>query len=243
MRKDIRLIALDLDGTLFNSKSEVSEKNKDVLKKAIASGIQVIISTGRPFVGLPMDVVKELNIQYAITANGAAVYHIPDRKCIFSNCMEQAIIGEKLEEISKLPLHLDAFIDGNGYTQSSMQRVIDNLNIKTPMKKYIKNTRTAVDNIAAFVKNSPSPVQKITINFPPEEGGTMNTRKKAFEILSADSYFKLVSGGFNNLEVTRAGVSKAIGLKCICDALGIDIASSMACGDSENDLEDRKSVV
>lgn len=53
MNDKIQLIALDLDGTLYNANGQISDKNREVLKHAIDRGITVVISTGRPYVGSP----------------------------------------------------------------------------------------------------------------------------------------------------------------------------------------------
>lgn len=64
----MKLIALDLDGTLFNNKSQISRENIKAIKEATAAGINVVISTGRPFGGLPFEAIKDTGIRYAITA-------------------------------------------------------------------------------------------------------------------------------------------------------------------------------
>ncbi len=46
-KKDIKLIAIDLDGTLLNSKSQVSPRTEAALKEAIAAGAQIVIATGK----------------------------------------------------------------------------------------------------------------------------------------------------------------------------------------------------
>ena len=63
----MKLIALDLDGTLFNNQSQISEENIKAIKEATAAGINVVISTGRPFGGLPFEAIKGTGIRYAIT--------------------------------------------------------------------------------------------------------------------------------------------------------------------------------
>ena len=45
---DIKLLALDLDGTLFNSKKIVTRENKLALRAARDKGVKVVITTGRP---------------------------------------------------------------------------------------------------------------------------------------------------------------------------------------------------
>ena len=44
--KKIKMIGLDLDGTLLNSKKEVTDHTKSVLEEAIAQGIIVLVATG-----------------------------------------------------------------------------------------------------------------------------------------------------------------------------------------------------
>ena len=41
-----KAIALDLDGTLLNSKKEVSSKNKEIIKKAAKAGVKIILASG-----------------------------------------------------------------------------------------------------------------------------------------------------------------------------------------------------
>ena len=70
----VKLIALDLDGTLFNSQSQISAHNIDTIKKANEAGSTVVISTGRPYNGLPFEQLKGSGIRFAITTNGSAIY-------------------------------------------------------------------------------------------------------------------------------------------------------------------------
>lgn len=85
--KNIKLVALDLDGTLFNHESRISRRNLDTIKKATELGIAVVISTGRPLNGLPFDQIKGSGIRYAITANGSAIYEIETGKCLREEAM------------------------------------------------------------------------------------------------------------------------------------------------------------
>ena len=85
-----KIIALDLDGTLFSSSGEVTPYTKEQIRKAAGKGTAIVISTGRPFTGLPFDVAKELGIQYAITANGAAALRTKNA------CMKTALTQKRL---------------------------------------------------------------------------------------------------------------------------------------------------
>ena len=71
--KTIKLIALDLDGTLLNMEKKVPHGNYEALKQCEAAGIQIVPATGRGVGGiLPM--IRELpGANYAITTNGAVI--------------------------------------------------------------------------------------------------------------------------------------------------------------------------
>lgn len=47
--KNIKLIATDLDATLLNNESEISKYNKEIFEYLMNNGVEIILSTGRPF--------------------------------------------------------------------------------------------------------------------------------------------------------------------------------------------------
>ena len=77
---DIKCIALDLDRTTLNEHARLSGNNREALEYAISKGIHIVIASGRGFDSLPEDVLSIPGIEYAITSNGASVYHIPSGK-------------------------------------------------------------------------------------------------------------------------------------------------------------------
>lgn len=233
--KKPKLLALDLDGTLFSSDSVVSEKNKAAVKAARREGVEVTISTGRPFIGLPLSFMEEADIRYAITTNGSALYRFPEKQCLYSQCMDPEKTAALLDILVKKHMHFDVFIEGDGFSDIRLRPVIDELEMAQPLRNYIKKTRRVVEDIGAFVREKGLPVQKITMNFPGDEGNEV--RQEVYDLLTADPYFRTVSGGYNNLELTRADVSKANALKFLCEHLGISVSESMAIGDTENDLD------
>lgn len=71
---DIKLIALDMDGTLLNEEKEISEANRQAIKDAEAKGIHVVISTGRSMATL-RDLAKSLSLSsYLVTVNGSEIW-------------------------------------------------------------------------------------------------------------------------------------------------------------------------
>ena len=102
-----KIIALDLDGTLFSRDGEVTPFTKEQIRLAKAAGIAVVISSGRPFSGLPFDVAKELGISYAITANGAGVYRISDKRCLHEDGFETEPAAKLCRDLRQWHLHLE----------------------------------------------------------------------------------------------------------------------------------------
>ncbi len=74
MKRDIRIIALDMDGTLLNGNNEISLENKRAIDLAVKKGIHVIISTGRPLASIK-PYIHDLGLQsYSVTVNGGQVW-------------------------------------------------------------------------------------------------------------------------------------------------------------------------
>ena len=79
---NIKCIALDLDRTTLNASGRLSDGNYNALCHAIENGVHIVIASGRSFDTLPKDVLAVPGIEYAITSNGAAIYHIPTSTCL-----------------------------------------------------------------------------------------------------------------------------------------------------------------
>lgn len=233
-----KIIALDLDGTLFSRAGEVTPFTREQIRLAAGRGIAIVISSGRPFVGLPLETAKELGIKYAITANGAGIYRIADRACLHEDCIDPETAAGLCEQLGKYHLHLDAFIHGDAYTENTTFDIVR----KSPVlpesaKNYILTTRNCVPDLPAYIRNNRLPLQKSALTFEQESDGVFIDRDKTREFLENRPDVSVVSGGYCNLEFTKAGVTKGTGLRFLCDYLGVPMEASMACGDSENDRE------
>ena len=82
MKNKIRMIGMDLDGTLLKTNKELTAYTKDVLKRAAEQGIIVMPATGRPFSGIPKGLTGLQEIRYAVTANGARVIDMEKNEVI-----------------------------------------------------------------------------------------------------------------------------------------------------------------
>ena len=71
-----KLIALDMDGTLFNSDKQITDRTKETLAQARALGVKIVLASGRPLAGLQPP-LKELDLihegEYVLSFNGALI--------------------------------------------------------------------------------------------------------------------------------------------------------------------------
>ena len=83
-KKELRLIAFDLDGTFLNDSKEIPEENLQALEKAAERGIAVVPATGRLYPALPHELRELPFMRYYILINGAKVYDAREDKVLFS---------------------------------------------------------------------------------------------------------------------------------------------------------------
>ena len=233
--KEIKLIAMDLDGTLFNPNGIITEKTKEEVKRAGQKGVYTVISTGRPFNGLPFEQIKDTAIAYAITTNGASIYRIADKKCLYDNSMSFDIYEPILEYILSREIHIDLYIDGEGFTPVRCRENIHRLDVPESLRKYMIATRTPVEDLMGYVRDCGAKIQKINLNFYPQPDGSLLYREEVLRCLKSNPDIVVVSGGFNNFEISKAGVTKSEGLRELSAFLNVPMEQTMAIGDSEND--------
>ena len=87
----IKIVTIDLEGTLFDNVKNISQKNIDAIKKCKELGVKIVIATGRPISGV-MPVLKRLNLtsndDYCIIYNGSKVLNVGTREEIFSTTID-----------------------------------------------------------------------------------------------------------------------------------------------------------
>ncbi len=238
MAQKIKLVALDMDGTLFTDKLEITAENQRAIRAAVEAGTHVIISTGRPYVALPVEQLTDLGIRYVITSNGGGIYRIPTKECVFSNCMSPDIIVPVIRKLQTFDIQYDAFIGGNRFRESSRQHIVERLTqFPEATRNFVKNNAMFVEDLAAYIEVLDQDVEKMTINFYPLADGTYKDRDATWEYLSSNPQITALCGGYMNMEYTKAGTTKAVGLRFLAEMLDIPMECTMAVGDTQNDAD------
>ena len=111
------------------------------------------------------------------------------------------------------------------------------MDLSDVMKNYMRNSRTFVDSETNFIRENNAKVQKLTLNFFPDQNGTCRSYDVVYERFVNDPRINIVTGGYNNLELNNWGVTKGNSLRFLSEKLGIPLENTMACGDTQNDLD------
>jgi hypothetical protein len=229
--KKIKLIAVDMDGTLLNSKKECSKRTMETLKKAVEQGVFLVPATGRAINGFP-HVLDELNLQYGIFCNGASCYQIQKKELIAKTHFTLDETLKLLEIAEKYSASHDVYADGWGYCEARYLDHFEEYASDVHIEQLIKNTRKRLDgSLQEFLIEHQMTVEKINMFFK-----DVADREKAIREFEATGLTQPVCSLFNNLEMGKLGVSKGTALLQIGEVLGIAPEEMMACGDAGNDL-------
>lgn len=250
----IRLVALDLDGTLLDSQSQISPRTRQAIADAVAHGVVVLSATGRPLSNLPPVVAQLTGIRYAITSNGAAVWdlgadpmgavysrycnaaeHTTSEPTALIRCpMPVELAREVFALYMEYPGALSIFSDGRTYRDlMSMERFGKRFARRTgstEARQPNDGRFTVVRDLTEWMSRHAHEVEKFCMFFDSAE-----IAQAALPRFRALPGVEAVQGSPDNVEVTAQGVDKGTALLALADMLGIPREATAAIGDSEND--------
>lgn len=226
----IKLIGLDLDGTVLTSDKKITDRTKSVLMKAISQGIVIVPVTGRPLSGLPEDFLSIPGIRYAITANGATTYDLQNQVILRKHHIARKIASQILNVTLDRDIIREIFIKGYGYEDHhSYDLLLKHLGDK-PIISYVKATRKPIDDLDDFLSSQTANVEGISIMcHDTEERDLIYDRLKEFHDI------RIVLPAPGDLEINHLHADKGQALLELGVHLGIPKRSIMAIGDSDND--------
>ena len=228
----IRIILLDLDGTLLTRDKRLSPGNRRALERAAAAGIWVVPATGRFYQGMPA-VVRELPfVRYAVTVNGAQVYDAAEDAVLHRAEIPLPAAERVFQRAAGLPAICDCYLDGWGYMDAAHYAQIDQFITDPQANRMVKELRRPVADLGAFLRRKGRPLQKIQLFFREADRrrAAMAELERAFPDMAVTSSIP------NNIEINAAAATKGAALGFLCRHLGVDPRDTMACGDGSNDL-------
>lgn len=229
--QQIKMIGLDLDGTLLNTKKELTENTRRVLREAIDAGILVLMATGRPYTGIPEELRNFPGIHYALTSNGARVLDTDHNKLLIEQLLPMESAKKALRIFEKYDTLSEIYFDGQGYADAAKLDNVGKYHHDPNMWNYVRSTRIAVPDIWDVIAKENRNMDKVQALF-----ANLNERASAWKELSELRELELVGSLNYNIEINAAGVNKGTALVALGEMLGIPRESIMACGDGDNDV-------
>ena len=230
MKKKVRLIASDLDGTLLDERKQMSGRNRKALEKAAQQGILFVPATGRIFSAIPEPVSELPFVRYVITVNGSGLYDRVQEKMLFEAkipCKEAIRLCHFVRRYGTM---FDCYLEGHGYMERHFYERIDEYCVEA-LRSMVRATRKPVEDLPAFIEEH-GDVQKVQMFFL-----DMELRARAFrELAEAFPDMLATSSIVNNIEVNIREANKGAALTRLCGLLGIDMAETVAFGDGGNDV-------
>ncbi len=226
--KNIQLVALDVDGTLLNSKNIITENTLAALKEAKSKGIQIVLATGRPLKGI-LPQLKQLGIfspkDYVITINGAVISTIDGTETLRKETLSKEECEEVIAEAEKLKASFQLVSGENIYT------------IENPISRYTLFDANltgmplyAFDDLSSVLKHTE--VIKIMML----DGKKALTEKISLLPKDLNQRYTMLRTLDYYYEFLKKGVSKGSGLEVLANHLGIKKSHVVAMGDNENDI-------
>lgn len=223
----IKLIAIDIDGTLLNSHHQLTDEVKVALKKAEEKGVKIVLCTGRPLTGV-QDLIEELDLfgenDYVVTYNGSLIQKTKTKEIVskFELTYDDYLAIDTLAR--KLNVHLHTETADTMYTSNrdiSRYTVLESYLVNMPLKFRTQDEMNAELNILKMMMiDEPEILERIPPLIPAEF-------YEQYTIVKSAPYF---------LEFLNKKVNKGAAVKRLAEQLNIQPSEVMALGDNENDL-------
>jgi Cof subfamily protein (haloacid dehalogenase superfamily) len=219
-----RLIAADLDGTLLDSRGELSARTIAALRAADDAGIVIVFATGRPPTQARVEVAAVgPAVRYGVMANGSMICSLPDREALHTVSFPNAVAFAAIERLrAHDPRFGFGLVSDRGFTQEA--GFAERMPMHQGADEPVADVLTGHDGASEVMK---------LIAF--------HNDHSAHELLAivpaiVGDHLVVSHLGAEAVELSPAGVDKGAGVRWLCDHLTIDAADVVAFGDEINDL-------
>lgn len=224
MTKTIKLVVVDLDGTLLNTKYEVSKRNYAALKKAIEQGVQVVLATGKTRYAA-REIIEKLNLTTpGIYLQGLAI-HEGDGTIRHQQTLDPMLARQVI-----------TFAEDRGYTIIAY----------TAKSILIRSAVSYVEEFTKFHEAAPEvvgPLQNILDDMPINKliatGDPQRIKALRWQLnMQLNGSVRLMQTHLPHmLEVLPPGASKGVALRTLLREMDIATQDVLVIGDAENDIE------
>ena len=244
MNKVVKLIAVDLDGTLLNEENRISKKNLEAIEFAQANGVEVVIATGRAHFDV-QTIFKETGLKtWIIGANGATI-HQPNGERFHSISINRQDAFQILNWLEQEEYYYEIFSNDsilspqNGRellaiemdrVKSANQEVSIEQLIEAAEKQYSQTGFSFIASYKELIDTDVDIYNILAFSFDEEKLQKGKAQFKDMEDVTT------VTSAKHNFEFEHKKASKGIALEILAKKLAMNLADTAAVGDSFNDL-------
>lgn len=225
----IKLVVTDLDGTLLDSNDTISAANIDAFHCVKDKGILTVVATGRMACESEYAVRAIGALPYFIGVNGGLVENLQTKEVIYENHLENTIAVRLCELLDAKKIFFQVYMDAGVVCTPEAFEQIDECGIA---KGYLKRFKDSI-----LVHEVPElyghKIYKILMITADLEAIALVKEEIEREQIPVD----FVTSLKNYYEIVPCQLDKSVGLRMLCDHLGIGLEEVLAFGDSANDLE------
>ncbi|MCD8083377.1 MAG: HAD family hydrolase [Clostridiales bacterium] len=226
LHPEIRLAALDMDGTLLHDDSSISDHTLAVIARLIAKGILVVPASGRNFESLPERLRTLPGIRYGVCANGANIVELPGGKHLHDFPINPEDARAIAAYLTQYPLFLYVFSNrgtwhSGNWTELGLNRIYPGFSFPP----------TLPGSLETFLSCDPPVIDKMGI-FTPYETVFREIEQNGSPVPSVT----MLRAGQMTLEMNSIHATKEHGLRVLCRQLGIPLSQVLAIGDNQNDV-------
>ena len=224
-KKDTKILVLDIDGTLTNSKKEITPETKKGIMRIMERGHKVVLASGRPAPGMRR-YADELELEkyggYLLSFNGGRIINCRTGEIVFQKTLPPAVIEGLYRYAVKNDMGIVTYMGENIILGTRMDEYLElesRIN-GMPVKK--------TDNFPAYKDYN---LNKCLMTAPPKEAERHVVRLQELygDILSiyrSEPFF---------IEVMPQNVDKATSLDRMLSTVGLTRENTICCGDGFND--------
>jgi Cof subfamily protein (haloacid dehalogenase superfamily) len=229
----IRLLALDIDGTILDSHGQVPEANRAAIARAIEAGVEVALATGRRY-DFALPIVERLPGPLTLILSNGAIVKTREGETLMRHLLPRAIARDVINRVPQHRLDTSVVFD----RPREGQVVFEVLEWDHPRKgAFLVSNRPFVSEVAPLVDCLTEDPIQVTFS-----GGCAEMRELFDELHADDGDFTVAlteyaRRDFSLVDVVKAGCSKGTALREWAAQRGIPRESVMAMGDNLNDLQ------
>ena len=230
--KAMKLIALDIDGTMLDSRKRIAPEVTAAVREAAAAGVLLAFATGRAVPEMDEMFAAFPEIRYTLFASGAGIFDRQENAAHALRPLSREAVLRILATVREKDLMPQIVLADRDVIQDTHLDRLEHFNMGIYRPLY-ERAMTLVPEIYAFAEENADRILKLNL-YHADPAERVRTREQ----LSSPDFpnMELVYSEVSSLECSAPGVSKGSGLERLCRLLDLPLSECAAVGDAENDL-------